>query len=258
MERVRSKRPNEMNDIFLSIVTVTKDDPVGLEGTLISANALRVIGAEHLIIDGGIDLETTRRIAAESGGGITVIPRPPEGIAEAFNAGLVAARGEWVWFLNGGDRIDPRLEPSSFCALLEKTKAEVIIGGLTYEGDVEPRPHPLPHKRWPAVSSWIPHPATLVRRRMFERYGGFDERYRIAMDYEWWLRALVPTVSVDVLSLPFAVFAPGGISQRPEVRKIIRREKFRAISRHCVSIAGQLARQRVLTLFSKNTPHSHL
>jgi GT2 family glycosyltransferase len=256
MERLRSKLPNEMNDIFLSIATVTKDDPVGLERTLISAKALRVIGAEHLVIDGGIDLETTRRIAAEAGGGITIIPRPPNGIADAFNAGLAAACGKWLWFLNGGDRIDPRLEPNFLGTLLKKTKAEMIIGGLTYEGEAEPRPHPPSHKRWPAVSTWIPHPATLVRRRMFERYGGFDERYRIAMDYEWWLRALGSKVSVDVLSLPFAVFAPGGISQRPEMRRIIRREKLRAILRHCISISGQLARQRVRTLFSKNTMHS--
>jgi glycosyltransferase involved in cell wall biosynthesis len=247
-----------MRGIFLTIVTVTKDDPIGLGRTLVSATALRAAGAEHLVIDGGIDPDTTLRIVAESGEGIIIISRSPQGIADAFNRGLSAARGEWMWFLNGGDLIDARLEPEILVSLLGNTKAEVIIGGLTYEGELDPRPHPLPEKRWPSISSWIPHPATLVRRRMFEQHGRFDARYRIAMDYEWWLRALGPHVAVDVLSLPFAVFALGGISQRPEMREIIRREKLRAISRHCVSIAGQLVRQRVQTLFSEEITYSIL
>ena len=34
----------------------------------------------------------------------------------------------------------------------------------------------------------IPHPATFVRAEVYRRYGGFDETYRTAMDYELLLR----------------------------------------------------------------------
>jgi len=222
----------EMNNLRLSIVTVTRDDAAGLARTLASARPLRAVGAEHLVIDGGTTPEATRQIAAQEGGGAVVIARPPCGIADAFNAGLGAATGEWVWFLNGGDRIDPGLNPEVLERLLAETKADVLIGGVTYEGEPGPRPAMPPGKRWPPLRSWIPHPSTLVRRRLFGQFGNFDPRYSIAMDYEWFLRVLCRGTSVEVHSAPFAVFAGGGISQQPDSFAKIVREQNDAIRRH--------------------------
>ena len=221
-----------MNNIRLSLITVTKDDPAGLARTLASAAAIRLAGVEHLVIDGGSDPEASGRLVAETGGDVTVIGRPARGIADAFNAGISAAQGEWLWFLNGGDQIDARVSPGWLEALLLGTEADVVIGKTTYEGEADPRPHPARELQWPPFRSWIPHPSTLVRRALFARFEGFDERYTIAMDFEWWLRALVPSVQVDVISSPLAVFAPGGVSQRPESRNKLRREKRHALWRH--------------------------
>jgi len=222
----------QMSGPWLTIITVTKDDLAGLAQTLASAAALRTAGAVHLVVDGGADAAGTRRVVAQSAGNIAVLARPPRGIADAFNTGLAQAQGEWVWFLNSGDRVDARLTPVFLMALLENTRAEVVIGGLTYEGETGPRPNPPGELQWPPFRPWIPHPATLVRRRLFEQAGLYDERYTIGMDYEWWLRVFSVPVAADVLSAPFAVFAPGGISQQPGLRQTIARERDDAIRRH--------------------------
>lgn len=215
----------------LTLITITKDDADGLARTLDSAAAFRAAGGEHLVVDGS-ETERVGELDTRLPGGIRVVQRLPRGIADAFNAGVAVARSEWLWFLNSGDRVDPRLTPAFLGELLARSAADVVIGGTTYAGEAEPRAHPPAHLRWPPFRSWIPHPSTLVRRRLFAQFGPFDERYTIAMDYEWWLRTIPRGAAVDVLSVPFAVFAPGGISQRPENSGTIRREQRAAVRKH--------------------------
>lgn len=220
----------------LSIVTIVKDDPIGLERTLASAAALRAGGVQHIIVDGSTALK--RETAREIPCGVEWVVRPPQGIADAFNVGIAAARGEWIWCLNAGDSVEPRLPADLLLGLLGRTRAGVLIGAPIYEGETEPRLPPPAHLRWPPVRSWIPHPATFVRRSVFERFGGFDERYTIAMDFEFWLRVIADGANVDVIALPIALFASGGLSQRAELRVQLEREKNHALRRH----AGKLVR----------------
>ncbi len=223
-----------MDNPWLTLVTITKDDPAGLARTLASAVALREAGAEQIVVDGSGEAPTGGTEDRESppSVGVRRLMRPADGIAAAFNAGIDAATGEWIWFLNGGDAVDARLESVFLSTLLADTGADVVIGATTYAGESRPRPHPPAHLRWPPFRSWIPHPSTLVRRRLFEQHGLFDSRYTIAMDYEWWLRAIPTGDGVDVLSVPFAVFAPGGLSQRPESLAVLRREHREALRCH--------------------------
>lgn len=215
----------------LSIITITKDDPAGLAKTLASAAPLRSAGVEHFVIDGNT-VPGTGVVTDRGDPRLEVYLRPPQGIADAFNFGLARARGEWVWFLNGGDQIDVRLTAEFLFALLDNTRADVVIGGITYEGETKPRAHPSGELQWPPFRTWIPHPSTLVRRRLFEQLGAFDERYSVAMDYEWWLRAFSAAVRMDVLAVPFTVFAPDGISQQSDQWVKIARERDDAIRRH--------------------------
>jgi GT2 family glycosyltransferase len=218
-----------MKNPWLTIITITKDDPAGLAMTLASAESFRLSGAEHIVVDGGMGAAESTPTRGEN---VRSMRRPARGISDAFNTGVGSAQGDWVWFLNGGDRIDPQLKPEFLSALLQSSHADVVIGATTYEGETAPRPHPPANLRWPGLRSWIPHPSTLMRRRLFEEFGGFDERYSIAMDFEWFLRVISTGVPVDVLAVPFAIFAAGGVSQRLEFRSTIRREQSDALRRH--------------------------
>ncbi len=234
-----------MQNFWLTIITITKNDHVGLVRTLASTAALRSLsGVEQIVVYAG----DVAPVICDSA--VYLSRQRSAGIAGAFNEGLNQARGEWVWFLNGGDCLDARLDQDFLHTLLEKATEDVIIGGITYEGNSALHPLPPPAKRWPAIRPWIPHPSTLVRRCLFEKFGRFDEHYSIAMDYEWWLRALGPKVPVCVLDMPFSVFSPGGISQRPEMRQQILREKWRAVRRHGFSISYQLVRVWFLTFLT--------
>ena len=211
----------------LTIITITKDDAVGLARTLASTECWRNEGWVEQVL---VDASTVPAVAGYQR--VRVVRQSSKGISGAFNEGLAHARGEWVWFLNGGDTIAPALDVGFLRSLLKMSSADAIVGGLIYSGETEPRPHPALLGCWPPYASWMPHPATLVRREVFARAGVFDERYAIAMDFEWWLRALPEGARVDLLSVPFAVFASGGLSQRENEQSRIALERNDAIRRH--------------------------
>ncbi|MCL5073720.1 MAG: hypothetical protein M1308_22935, partial [Actinobacteria bacterium] len=85
--------------------------------------------------------------------------------------------------------------------------------------------------------SWIPHPSTITRRRLFDKYGLFDEKLEIAMDFEFWLRCFIDNVAVDLVSVPIAEFDETGASNklniktRAETKKVIRRYLWRIIKK---------------------------
>ena len=221
-----------MSKQALTLVTVTKDDPSGLARTLTSCAGLRRAGVQHLVVDGGADRDGTANLAAAADGDVTVVYQQSRGIAAAFNEGLAHAQGEWIWFLNGGDAIHDDLDPSWLLSLLSRTRAQVITGALQFDGEPVARSKPHLSYQWPLISCWLAHPATLVRRERLLAVGGFDPRWRIAMDYDLWLRLLQPDVTVDVLSVPFARFDVTGVSERPETRAAARREEMRIVVKH--------------------------
>lgn len=228
---------SEAGTPLLSLITITRNDRTGLEKTVQSASTLRCSAkVEHIVVDGG-DAPSISTFADEK---IQKITAPPRGVANAFNLGIVAAKGTWVWFVNGGDQIDPRLSSEFLLELLEITQATVIVGGTTYEGEEFPRALPPPVDRWPITNPWVPHPSTIVRRSLFDKYGHFDERYLIASDYDWFTRVLQAEHSTDFIAAPFAIFAPGGISQRPESRATVIKENADIRSRYAAASVRSL------------------
>ena len=113
-----------------------------------------------------------------------------QGVAAARNAGLAAARGELIAFLDQDDVWLPHKLDAQVAFLLEHPSVDMVISPL--EVEVEPGAAPL---------SWfepdagmdvqlVPLLGTLLAwRRCFDRVGGFDTRYEIACDTDWIMRA---------------------------------------------------------------------
>ena len=74
--------------------------------------------------------------------------------------------------------------------------------------------HPYIWDLWPPIPNWIPHQAVVLRKKLLSKYGPFNENYSIAMDGDFWLKVLGNNVSVDVVSIPIAVFDVNGISSK--------------------------------------------
>ncbi len=226
-----------MQPNWLSIITITKDDPVGLARTLGSTAIWRhKAGVQQLVVYSGV------KPMVEVGQALRLHAQESTGIAAAFNEGLALVRSQWVWFLNGGDAVHEELDPSWLLALLANSRADLVVGGIHYDGDLSPRPVPSLSHQWPLLECWLPHPATLVKRQILLQAGGFDTGFTIAMDYDLWFRLLKGGATMDVISVPLARFDPRGLSQRADCRHVVRREEARLILRNWRSLLGGLLR----------------
>ncbi len=79
------------------------------------------------------------------------------------------------------------------------------------------------------------HQATFCRRDLFSKVGGFDASLKIAMDYDFFLRAYRMNASVSRYRAVVSVMRNTGISSRRDAVSLIQRfreERFIQI-RHC-------------------------
>jgi glycosyltransferase involved in cell wall biosynthesis len=199
---------------------------------------------EYVVIDGGSH-DGTREIIEERADRLAYWhSRPDRGLGHAFNLGVQHSRGEWFLFLNADDYF---VDSSALRRLIEAIRlagdADVVFGQI----DVVTRSQ-TPKKRrgpvgWPVRSGSfllrqpIPHPAALTRRAYYERVGPFCEDFRIAVDYEFFVRDLA-RLRAHFVPTRVACMREGGLSGNVQDSL---REAYRAQRKHHLAPAMLLA-----------------
>jgi glycosyltransferase involved in cell wall biosynthesis len=199
---------------FVSIVTSSFNDCKLLKETIGNISIQTYPNIEYIVIDGGstdgtLDvLSNERRIDHW-------VSEPDHGIYDAWNKAIAIAKGDYIAFLGAGDSyLDGGLNNLVDLAIASP-KADFIFGKVSVEG-VEKSPRLIGKAwSWSLFSRYMctTHVGALHSKRLFEQYGPFDIRYRIAGDYELLLRA-GEKLNTAFLDRPVAVMLAGGISQR--------------------------------------------
>ena len=176
----------------ISIVTPTYNAACYLEQTLRSVSDQEYPRLEYVVVDGGSTDGTLDIIRSHDGLISRWISEPDEGISDAFNKGVRMATGEIVGIINADDYYHPGALAAVAQAAQDHPAADIYYGDAIHErfdggGAFRFRP-----KRDIGKYIWrrmpVSHPATFVRRSAYERYGLFDLRYELAMDYDLMLR----------------------------------------------------------------------
>ncbi len=156
-----------------------------LAETLESALAQDYSPFEVVVVDNGCT-DRTAEIAARYP--VRIVDRPHAGIAASRNTGVKAAQGEMLAILDAddlwpSDRLSLQVEH-----LLGHPELDIVMGMTQI--------FLTPGVRRPEVEAWIArgpmaaHPSTmLVRRKLFETVGGFDESIELSNDIDWLVRA---------------------------------------------------------------------
>lgn len=175
---------------------------------------------EYVVVDGHSTDGTLELVAAwKDRLPIRIISESPRGVYAAMNTGLRIVRGDIVAILNADDRwYDEQVLQRVVDAFQEYPDAAIVYGDILYSQSEFTRTT----RRWRAgeyreqkvSTGWaMPHPAVFVRRSVYERYGVFNESFKIAGDYEIMIRwLLIHRVPVRYISSTLAVMAPGGRS----------------------------------------------
>jgi hypothetical protein len=205
----------------VSIITINWNSGETVKRTISSILAQTYPSLEWIIIDGGSRDESAELLHRAVRPGDHFISEPDGGIADAMNKGLTRATGEAVLFMNAGD------EFASPTALEHLVNAwdhsfQWIIGA----GDILREDGTLLFRRTYTSTPKNPlelvqkncrimHQAVLAERRLFTEFGSFNNSFRIAMDYELWIRWLTRGIIPQVVPLPVCRFWRGGTSGNP-------------------------------------------
>ena len=185
-------------DPLISVITVCFNAVEYIEQTITSVMAQSYPDLEYIIIDGGSRDGTVEIIRKYESRLAYWHSRPDGGISHAFNLGLAQAQGDWLVYLNADDFfLEATVIEQMAPHLLRHQDNDVVFGDmLSLTREEHPKPTPLCKSiarpwRWQEFrrEDHIPHPAAFTRRHYFDRVGCFDETFRIAMDYELFLRA---------------------------------------------------------------------
>ena len=146
---------------------------------------------EHIFVDGD-STDGTLEYLKNLPGNIRVLNNVSGGIAQAMNAGIRAADGDVIAHLHSDDYY---LNPNVFSTVLdvfERTGCQWLFGRIMsdIDGVLVPEHYVVPHYCYKSFlqRNFIPHPATFIRRDVFEECGLFNETLRYAMDYDLFLR----------------------------------------------------------------------
>ena len=200
---------------------------------------------ELIIIDGGSNDGTFDLLKANNEQIKYWISEPDKGIYNAWNKGLIQAKGEWICFLGADDYLLNAQVLEKMAAALEQLSAEIHVAYgqvmlLSNEGEslfAVGEPWLTIKDRFKQVMC-IPHQGVMHRRSLFEQNGKFDESFRIAGDYELLLRELKKGDAIFIPDLITTGMRQGGISSDPENTLVTMREIRLAQQMHGQRLPG--------------------
>ncbi|MEM9053513.1 MAG: hypothetical protein AAGC47_15775, partial [Bacteroidota bacterium] len=121
---------------------------------------------------------------------------------------------EYVAFLNSDDAYFPKTI-ERVKAFAEKMDAHIIYGNLQKErplgNEILTRTE-TPNLELMPKTMGVFHPATFVKRELFQSLGLYDLRFKQAADYQWLLRAYLGKVEFSYLDEVLVKFSLGGVS----------------------------------------------
>ena len=201
----------------LSIITVVRDDPEGLQQTLASIDAQGELDAEVVIIDGSaraVDNVTLSSLPWR------IVRQSPRGIYPAMNAGLESASRQYVYFLNAGDTFSDSDTLTRILDGLRESPDSVWAFGIVefYDSSGNPLREPswsyeYERRRLFARGVFPAHQGVVARTDALRDLGGFDESYIVAADYKLILQ--LSTLAAPIRwTWPIARFQQGGTSSQ--------------------------------------------
>lgn len=239
---------------LVSIVTVTKNCGATIERTLNSIQAIKAPDIEYVIIDGESEDETLSIIARHEHLVDILISEKDAGIYNAMNKGASIASGQYILFLNGDDRIlvdgfnaAKKILAEEQPEILSCQSEEFSQNGIRL-GTINPSLGRL------FFFNTIPHLSTFVSSVLQKKYK-FREQFRIAADYDLFLRMLLNGHRFKITKLVTATHYRGGYSNNliqviSESRQI-RRENLGAFF-YSATRTLELLNQYANILISKN------
>ena len=149
---------------------------------------------EVIVVDDG-STDSTRSLLQDSYPGIRLITQENKGVSAARNAGINAATGDWLAFLDSDDTWFPAKLGRQVQAVEASPGSNIVhTDEIWIRNGVRVNPQRKHRKYGGSIFKHclplcvISPSSVMIHRRVFDRVGLFDESLPVCEDYDLWLR----------------------------------------------------------------------
>lgn len=200
----------------VSIIVLTYNSEKNIKTCIDSIKNQTYKNIENIIIDGKSKDNTIKIIEENKIENTIIISEKDKGIYDAWNKGFKYASGDIIGTVMSDDYLNNKKTIENIVNAFKHKNCDILYGNMQFELDNEII------RKWKAGDlkktnfyfGWMPPPPTVyVDKKIKEENEMFNEKYKIAADYDWLLRILfLKDYKVHYLDDYFYTIRMGGVS----------------------------------------------
>jgi glycosyltransferase involved in cell wall biosynthesis len=197
---------------LISIITVVFNGEKHIEQTILSVLSQTYKNIEYILIDGDSSDNTFCIIKKYKPQISTFISEKDNGIADAMNKGIKYAKGDFLIFLHADDYfISEHVLEESLKYIDDNI--DIVLADIAYGKKLK---H-LKSRGFNFLMNFktgVFHQGAICRKSLFDNIGHFDVDLKIAMDYDFFLRAYQQKIKWKYCPITLSVMRDTGLSSR--------------------------------------------
>jgi glycosyltransferase involved in cell wall biosynthesis len=204
----------------ISIITITLNSEKTIRDTLNSVLSQSYKNIEHILVDGGSTDQTLAILKRYPNNNKKIFIKKKSRIYSAMNHGIRRSTGDVVAILNSDDVYHSNTIIKETVDIIKKNpKKQIFFGNVAY----------FEKNSFYKISRYYsankfktnqmkyglmpPHPASFIKKKVYDMYGLYNENFDIASDFEIFLKFLViKKVNFKIIHKDIVRMRTGGIS----------------------------------------------
>ncbi|MFT3978955.1 MAG: glycosyltransferase family 2 protein [Ferruginibacter sp.] len=171
-----------MSNTLVSVIIVTYNARQTLQAAIKSFIDQQYLYKELIIIDGN-STDGTNEIINEFRSAIEYfVSEPDNGIYDAMNKGIAAAKGEWLFFLGADDVFLHKNVLSDILGFYDLSIFDFLYGNVRYTSDN--RLYGGSRTYTQLIERNINHQSIFFRKAVFDKLGSYSLKYPVLSDYD--------------------------------------------------------------------------
>jgi len=205
----------------ISIITAVYNNQKTIKCAIESVLSQKYPFIEYIVIDGASNDGTLNVLNNNKANIDLLISEVDKGVYDAFNKGIKHATGDVIGFLHADDVYENSDVLTKIASVFENSDNDALYGDLVY---VKSNNLKKVIRYWKAGNytknsfyrGWMPpHPTLFIRKSIYNKFGGFNSKYKISADYDLILRFLfTKKIKASYIQEVLVRMRNGGLSNR--------------------------------------------